>query len=230
MERFFFVLVEAALELAPEEIWRHPAVTAYAARRGKKPGEVLLDRSYHHAAMKALPGAHKRGRPDIAHFTLLEVLGSPLNKLGLLEIYVHTQSGHVIYIHPETRLPRVYERFKGLLEKLYVEPIVESSGKVLLKMERKKLKALIDELSPDLKLLLSERGEKLRWRALAEKLTSARKPMVMLGGFPRGDFEEETRRLADMEVSLYPQPLEAWTAASRLLCILETRIFGENLK
>ncbi len=221
MEKLLLLIVEAAVELAPRETWSHPAVKSYAAKRGKKPGEVLLDKSYHYAAMKGLPKSHKRGRPDIAHFTLLEALGSPLNRHGLLQVYLHTQDGHIIYINPETRLPRVYERFKGLLEKLYREPAVEADGKTLLKLESKSLRQLLEELKPDVIILFSEKGERLGLKALAETLKTYRRPVAMVGGFPHGDFEEDTRKLADLEVSLYPEPLEAWTIVSRILCAAE---------
>ena len=224
MEKLVLVIVEAAVELVPEEIRGHPSVRAEARRRGKRVDEILLDRSYHHAAMKDLPENWKRGRPDITHFTLLEALGSPLNRLGLLETYVQLRDGHIIWINPETRLPRVYERFKGLIEKLYREPVVEANDKILLKMERKTLKDLINELKPDLKILLSEDGEGIGWNELGGLITSHRKPMVMIGGFPRGDFTPETKKHADKIFRIWPTPLEAWTAASRILCIIEQNL------
>ncbi len=221
MEKLYFVIVEAALELVPKEISNHPVIVSYASKRGKKPTQVLLDRSYHHAAMLNLEKAWKRGRPDITHFTLLEVLGSLLNKLNYVETYVQTQSGHIVYVNPATRLPRIYDRFKGLVEKLYRSPVVESDGQVLLKLERGSLRDLVERLKPDIKFLLSENGLQLKWSEIAEKITSYGKPMIMLGGFPRGDFEEETKEAADVTISLWGQPLEAWIVASRILTILE---------
>jgi len=229
LERLILVIVEAAIELVPESIQDHPSVRAYAARRGRKPWEILLDRSYHHSAMKRLPEAEKRGRPDIAHFMLLEALGSPLNKLGLLEVYVHTRSGHAIWVNPRTRLPRVYERFKGLIEKLYQEPVVEADGEILLKLEKKTLAQLIDELNPDLKILLSERGKSMRWSNLGRLVVSAKKPLLMIGGFPHGDFHKSTYEMADKVVSLWPEPLEAWIITSRAISIIEHALkVGEN--
>ena len=224
MEKLILVIVEAAVELVPEEIRGHPSVRAEARRRGKRVDEILLDRSYHHAAMKDLPENWKRGRPDITHFTLLEALGSPLNRLGLLETYVQLRDGHIIWINSETRLPRVYERFKGLIEKLYREPVVKVDEKILLKMERKTLKDLINELKPDLKILLSEDGEEVGWSELGELITSHQKPMIMVGGFPRGDFSPETKKHADKMVKIWPTPLEAWTVTSRILCIIEQNL------
>jgi len=221
LRRLIFVLVEAAIELVPRDIRNHPSVISYARKRKKKPSEILLDRSYHHAAMKRLPNSYKRGRPDITHFTLLEVLGSPLNKSGLLETYIQTQSGHIIYIHSETRLPRIYERFKGLIEKLYREPEVKTGEKILLSLRKGDLDDIIRESRPDFKFLLSERGERMSWSELSSAITRYQRPMIMLGGFPRGEFEEKTLRTADKIVSIWHQPLEAWTVASRILCILE---------
>jgi len=114
MDRLKIILLESALETVPHEIWRHPAVVKNARRRGKKPGETLLDVSLHYHAMKNLKDREKRGRPDIVHTTLLELLESPLNKEGHLEVYVHTYQGHVIFIDPSTRIPRNYNRFGAL--------------------------------------------------------------------------------------------------------------------
>lgn len=231
MERLILVIVEAAIEPVPRNIRDHPALRAYATRRGKKPGEVLLDRSYHHAAMKKLHEAEKRGRPDITHFILLEALGSPLNKLGMLELYVQTQSGHVIWVNPETRLPRIYERFKGLIEKLYKEPIAESGGRILLKLEEKGLDELIREVNPDLRILLSEDGKLMKWSELGEMITSKQRPLIMVGGFPRGEFRKETTRNADEIISIWPEPLEAWVVSSRIISITEHALkIGERSK
>ncbi|MCS7125809.1 MAG: 16S rRNA methyltransferase [Aigarchaeota archaeon] len=226
MRKVIFVIVEAALELVPEEISNHPAVISYARKRGKKPSEVLLDRSYHHAAMLKLEKSWKRGRPDITHFTLLEVLGSPLNRSKYVETYVETQSRHIIYINSETRLPRIYERFKGVIEKLYREPIVESSGKILLKLEEGGIRDIVSRVKPDVKILLSEKGLQMKWSELGEKIIGYDYPMLMLGGFPRGEFEDETKMNADLEVSIWDQPLESWIVASRIFTILEYLVLG----
>jgi len=91
-------------------------------------------------------------------------------------------------------------------------------------MERKTLKNLIDELKPDLKILLSEDGEEIGWKELGELVTSHQKPMIMIGGFPRGDFSPETKKHADKMVRIWPTPLEAWTVTSRILCIIEQNL------
>lgn len=55
-------------------------------------------------------------RPDIAHQTLLAVLDSPLNKAGYVEaIFMKTTGNALVSISPNTRLPRTFKRFCGLM-------------------------------------------------------------------------------------------------------------------
>lgn len=54
-------------------------------------------------------------RPDIVHQSLLSLLDSPLNKSGLLKIYIQTSQNILIYINPETKIPRTYKRFAGMM-------------------------------------------------------------------------------------------------------------------
>lgn len=57
-------------------------------------------------------------RPDILHQELLALLDSPLNKAGLLKIYIQTKKRVLIDVNPSIRLPRTYKRFAGLMVQL----------------------------------------------------------------------------------------------------------------
>ena len=46
---------------------------------------------------------------------LLTLLDSPLNKSGLLRIFVHTTQDVLIEVHPDVRIPRTYKRYSGLM-------------------------------------------------------------------------------------------------------------------
>ena len=48
---------------------------------------------------------------------LLTLLDSPLNKAGLLQVYIHTVKGVLIEVHPGVRIPRTFKRFSGLMGK-----------------------------------------------------------------------------------------------------------------
>ena len=57
-------------------------------------------------------------RPDILHQEFLALMDSPLNKAGLLQIYISTVKGVLIEVNPETRIPRTFKRFAGLMVQL----------------------------------------------------------------------------------------------------------------
>ncbi|KAH3888549.1 ribosomal RNA small subunit methyltransferase NEP1-like [Dreissena polymorpha] len=57
-------------------------------------------------------------RPDITHQCLLMLLDSPLNRAGLLQVYVHTEKNVLIEVNPQTRIPRTFDRFCGLMVQL----------------------------------------------------------------------------------------------------------------
>ena len=46
---------------------------------------------------------------------LLMLLDSPLNRAGLLQVYIHTERNVLIEINPSTRIPRTFDRFCGLM-------------------------------------------------------------------------------------------------------------------
>ncbi|KAI4458002.1 nep1/mra1 [Holotrichia oblita] len=54
-------------------------------------------------------------RPDITHQCLLMLLDSPLNRSGLLQVYIHTSNNVLIEVNPQTRIPRTFKRFAGLM-------------------------------------------------------------------------------------------------------------------
>jgi rRNA small subunit pseudouridine methyltransferase Nep1 len=57
-------------------------------------------------------------RPDILHQELLSLLDSPLNKAGMLKLYIHTSKNVLIEVHPSVRIPRTFKRFAGLMVQL----------------------------------------------------------------------------------------------------------------
>jgi len=213
------VLAESALETVPKSLWKHPSVQRYARLRRKQLQFVLLDRSYHHAAMKLLEQNEKRGRPDIVHFALLEALGSPLNKERLLHVYVHTVNDYVIEVNPETRLPRNYDRFVSLIEQLYEYGRVPPQHRqtALLTLEQKTLKQLIGEVKPSYVLALTRTGKPHTLEEAISKLSNEKRPMLIVGGFPHGHFSETTLKLVNETVCIDPDMLETWTVTSRAI-------------
>lgn len=49
--------------------------------------------------------------------SLLMLMDSPLNRAGLLQVYIHTEKNVLIEVNPQTRIPRTFDRFCGLMGK-----------------------------------------------------------------------------------------------------------------
>ncbi|MFH0850557.1 MAG: 16S rRNA methyltransferase [Candidatus Bathyarchaeota archaeon] len=216
--KLHLVFVETALELVPPEIQRHPSVRRNAKRRGKRPEETLLDRSLHHFAMDRLPDNEKRGRPDIIHFCLLEAMGSPLNRAGLLRVWVSTIDGRLVEVDPSTRPPRDFNRFKSLMEQLLLDGRAPPGGeKPLLVLRDMGLRELVEEVKPTRVVALTSHGQPGSFETVGKALAGEEAPMVLIGAYPSGAMSGKTTAVADQRVSVYPESLEAWTVTSRVL-------------
>ena len=214
-------LVESALQLVPVEIQAHLQVKEYAKRRQKSPGQVLLDRAFHNAAMQRLARIHykippeKMGRPDIVHNTLLQVLETPLNWEGHLRTFVHTQDDYVISINPKIRLPKNYVRFVGLIEQLFDQGQVPRTGDPLLRIEKMSFLELVGKVKPTRVLGLSTLGKPMLLREVAQHASELKDPLVLVGGFPRGHFADNTRKLVNEMFRADRRSLDAWVVAGR---------------
>ena len=85
----------------------------------------LLNTDDHQAFLRKRKRDAPEVRPDIVHQCLLSLMDSPLNKAGMLQVYIHTTNNVLIDIHPSTRIPRTFRRFcflmVHLLQKLSIQ-------------------------------------------------------------------------------------------------------------
>lgn len=219
---FSLVLAESALELVPNELVTHPAILSWAHRRRKDPRQLILDQTYHHAAMLRLgrQGAG-RGRPDIVHFSLLVALGSPLNMEGNLRCYVHTREDKTITVSPRTRLPRNTDRFVSLMEQLYAEKTVPPTGPTLLTLSQLTLGQLLDSLKPDRVVALTTQGAAQSLEDTARQTAQYKRPVFLVGGFSEGHYSKTTLQLTNEAYRIDRRRLEAWTVVARTVYELE---------
>jgi len=216
------VLLESPLETVPKSLWRHPQVVRSANRYGVEPGEMLLDKTLHYHAMEALPERWKRGRPDIVHVTLLLLQDSLLNQERRLQVYIHVYDGRVYAVAPETRIPRHYERFRGLMAQLLRENRVPPQGRPLIWLEAGSLHGFTGRHGR--LILLDEKGLPST-AAQAARLSLQTGSPLGIGMFPRGGFRRGTRRSAWIALSLARRrPLKAWTIAARIISQAENII------
>ena len=215
------IIADSELELVPKKLQNHPSIISYAKRRFKKPDEILLDSTYHHTALKSLKDGERRGRPDIVHLCLINALESILNKEGKLRVYVHTRNNEVIYIKPETRLPRNYNRFVGLMESLFKNRLIPKDL-ALLRIENKTLSEIIGDIGPDAVFIMHENGVLMSPQSFGRKLNEYSSPVVIVGGFPHGDF---LSRVEGERVSIYKEPLMAWSVVNEVVINYESGLF-----
>lgn len=203
------LLADAALELVPQEISRHPSVVNSAKKRKKKPTEILLDSALHKPAMSTISDGGKRGRPDIVHFSLLTALAEEC----VDEVYVHTYNGTIIRVKKGVRIPKNYNRFVSLAEQLLTLGRVPLQGVPLLEVLRVNLRELVGDSGV---VLLDEEGEDC---ALQEVCAASRRgAFVAVGAYPRGGFSREVLDLATEKLSLGKVRLETVQVLMRIIC------------
>ncbi|MFQ6134431.1 MAG: ribosome biogenesis protein [Nitrososphaerales archaeon] len=211
------IIADAALETIPEELRGHPSVTRHAKSRGKKPGEMLLDRSHHHAAMLKMKDHYRRGRPDLVHIALLEATSTPLYLEDRLKVCLHTIGGRAIFIGESVRLPKSYFRFEGLMEQLFREGEVVSERRRLLEVVDMSFKGLLRRVEPSETVGLSRVGRPSSFEGVAGELAATDRPVLVVGGFPRGHFTEATYSCLDKVYSVSRHPLETNVVIARVI-------------
>jgi rRNA small subunit pseudouridine methyltransferase Nep1 len=224
------IIAEAALEVVPKEIRGHPSVKNHALRLGKKPNEILLDRSFHHTAMISgkLKLAWKRGRPDITHFALIEALSTPLYIRGMLRVYIHTIDDKAILIGEKLRIPKSYFRFEGLMMKLYKDKTIRNNegNKTLLELhDNTTFQYLIKNIvKPDKLIGLTSLGVQSTAEEVILKNNIDNKNndnnnhcAFIVGGFPKGHFSTYTSKLFYCSYSIEQFALESHVVIARIL-------------
>jgi len=217
------ILAESSLELIPKKIHNHPSVTSYSKKFKKNSSNTLLDNSWHFGAMKGLDNEIKRGRPDIIHLTLLSLCTTPVFYKNKIKVFVHTINDEVISINNNTRLPKSYHRFQGLMEKLFLTKKIESEDEILMEMKNSSLSQLVSKIKPTQIIGLTTQGQKISLDKLVKQIEE--NSCIILGGFQKGHFSNETEKIIEESFSINDSSLEAHLVASRLAYEYEKTIF-----
>ncbi|MDQ3808298.1 MAG: ribosome biogenesis protein [Thermoproteota archaeon] len=196
----------------------HAAVRNHSRRLKQKSSEILLDRSYHHAAMKRLPNSWKRGRPDIVHFALMEALSTPLFMNRMLSVYVHTINDKIITIADNLRIPKSYFRFERLMVSLFRDKLIKSDKEtILMELSDGTFADLVDIIKPDMVIGLSTVGVQSNAQKVAENAESVDRPSFVVGGFAKGHFSEKVTIFLGPTYSISNIALEAHVVIARIL-------------
>ncbi|OCT69780.1 ribosomal RNA small subunit methyltransferase NEP1 [Xenopus laevis] len=155
-------------------------------------------------------------RPDITHQSLLMLLDSPLNRAGLLQVYIHTHRNVLIEVNPQTRIPRTFPRFCGLMVQLLHKLSVRAADG-----PQKLLKVIKNPLTDHLpvgcvKIAMSFSGESA---PCVRELVPASEPVLLVvGAFAHGSVNVDyTERC----VSISQYPLSAALTCAKLCTAFE---------
>ncbi|KRY69610.1 Ribosomal RNA small subunit methyltransferase NEP1 [Trichinella pseudospiralis] len=200
--KLFIILEDASLELA---------------KVGKKVELLCSDKHRNFLSRRKDPLNY---RPDITHQCLLMLLDSPLNKAGLLEIYIHTVKNVLIRVHPQTRIPRTFERFVGLMMQLLSKLSIRATGspETLLKV----IKNPVTNYLPVGCKVYATSFHAERLVNIREIVPQAEPVAIVIGALPHGstlpEYSEEV-----LKISNYP-------LSAALTCAKVCTAFEENSK
>ena len=215
------VIAETALETIPVEIFQHTSLKKIRDS-GKKPTQILLDRTFHHFAILSsnLKQDYKRARPDILHIVLLNALATPLFKNNQLKVFVHTINNQVIRIGDNLRIPKSYSRYEGLILDLFKNKKIKSKDGCLLLELNDDLSfsnLLSKYIKPDVIIGLSTNGIFKNFEHVSKELFQFKNPCIVIGGFPKGHFSKDIESCLEKKYSISNLSLEAHIVISRLL-------------
>ena len=217
------IISESSLELIPLELEDHPSVVSHARKLGKYPSDILLDNSWHFAAMKGIKNEIKRGRPDLVHFSILEATTIPLYLQNKLNLFVHTIDDKVIHFGKNVHLPKSYHRFEGVIEKLYQEKKIISNNELLLELKDQTFLELISEINPPKIIGFSTEGQLSSYEKIAAQISD--NSCIIIGGFQKGHFSDSIQNKITDLYSIGNESFESHVITSRILYEYEKTIF-----
>ena len=217
------ILSESSLELVPFKLQHHPSVVSHARKLGKHSSEILLDNSWHFAAMTGIENEMKRGRPDLVHFSILEATTIPLYLQNKIKLYVHTLDDKIISFGKNVHIPKSYHRFAGVIEKLYQEKEITSKDDVLLEIEEKPFSELLDEINPSKVLGFSTSGDNSTYEKIAKDIPDD--ACIVIGGFQKGHFSNSVANKITDLYSVGDESFEGHVIVARMLYEYEKTIF-----
>ncbi|GFY43578.1 ribosomal RNA small subunit methyltransferase NEP1 [Trichonephila inaurata madagascariensis] len=155
-------------------------------------------------------------RPDIVHQCLLMLFDSPLNRAGLLQVYIHTEKNALIEINPQTRIPRTFKRFAALMVQLLFKFKIRSSDGTHKLMQMIK-NPITDHLPANCKkICMSFSAEKC---LNPRKLVPQHDPIVIVvGAMAHGQVDVN---YTDETVAISQYPLSAALTCSKLCSAFE---------
>ncbi len=186
--------------------------------KGKESKYHLLNSDDHQNVLRKHSKEIAEYRPDIAHQCLLTLLDSPLNKAGRLQVYIRTQKNVLIEINPQTRIPRTFTRFAGLMVQLLHKLNIKAVGG-----NEKLLSVIRNPITDHLpvrcqRIALSGDAPVIRLADYVQTLPPNEPVVFFIGAMAHG---EDAFEFAEKSVGVSEFPLAASTVCSKVCNVFE---------
>jgi rRNA small subunit pseudouridine methyltransferase Nep1 len=223
LHRDIIILEEASLELVPKKYWAYESCKLFESRFGVPPESQILDDNFHHEIIEKLPRKEKRGRPDVVHFALLDVMSTPAYQENIIQPIIHTINNETILVGERVRVPRTELRFNGVMSKILRSQQGIAEKNLFQDDGEKETRELLKSLDADEVFCLTSQGvlKDLRNFVSSHKGEKTSATAWIVGGFARGHFAEEVKGLASDLISISDRPLAAHVVTARLSYELE---------
>ena len=189
-----------------------------------KKNPQLINCDEHYKIIKSMKKKLEEFRPDIVHQCLLNLFDSPLNKVGLLTVYIHTNKNILIEINPKTRMPRTFKRFSGLFTQLLLKNEIKASdtNEVLMKVINSDINKIIGKNIS--KILLSSKGRLIDIETYCKNLITVgdenNNICFIIGANPKGDIDSSIKYYDDL-ISLSSFDLDSNIVCAKICNSLE---------
>mmetsp|Transcript_21281 Transcript_21281/g.82614 ORF Transcript_21281/g.82614 Transcript_21281/m.82614 type:complete len:328 (+) Transcript_21281:53-1036(+) len=182
-------------------------------------GFQLLNCDDHISILRKKKRDLAEARPDITHQCLLNLLDSPLNKAGMLKIYIHTKRKVLIDVNPKCRIPRTFKRFSGLMVQLLHKMSIKAQGgnEKLLQLVKNPVTQYFPASAR--RFGLSQKSSKLvDPREWAGTVNSNEPVVLVIGAFAKGKIDVD---YIEEEVAISQYPLSAAGVCGKMTSAFE---------
>ncbi|EPQ25689.1 uncharacterized protein PFL1_06761 [Pseudozyma flocculosa PF-1] len=220
--RLIVVLEQACLETYKVSSGSAGRSSGGNGRNAKNDGDkyALLNCDDHQRVLAKMGRDIAEARPDITHQCLLTLLDSPLNKAGLLQVYIHTAKGVLIEVNPHVRIPRTFKRFSGLMVQLLHKLSIRSvqGSEKLLRVIRN---PVTDHFPANThKITLSFDSPVQRLSSYLPTVPKDHSIAVFVGAMAHGQ-DNFADGVVDEKISISEYSLSASVACGKFCCALE---------
>ncbi|CAL6034050.1 Ribosome_biogenesis protein NEP1 [Hexamita inflata] len=180
----------------------------------------LLNSDDHHAEMARAKRPMENARPDIVHQLLLQLFDSPLNKAGLLQVYIRTNQNQIIHINHTTKIPRTFARFCGLMVQLLYKHQIRAAetNEILMRLIAGPITKHLPMNKPVVELEYEQGSKIVPINEYVQKFKEEEEVVFVIGGFARGNVEID---YSTEKTAISQYPLSAAAVAARVTAAFE---------